>query len=281
MRPERRRILIANPSGPVTTLPSPAMAKKRKIGSHREARKPAAPKPAFTSPFRDLKKMLAAHALAAPKTPPKQPVTDGRTANAIATEVVVDDEAALREALAGVRPLAGRESARRPLEPPVNHTIVSEDAEVIAQLSDLVSGQAPFDITETEEYVEGARVGIDPRLVGRLRRGEFAVQSHIDLHGMIQGDAHAALRTFVLESVRKGHRTVLVVHGRGLRSPGGRPVLKHAAAGWLSHGEVGAHVLAFATARAQDGGAGAMYVLLRRERRRGRFDILQGAKRRE
>ncbi len=193
----------------------------------------------------------------------------------------MDDEAALREALAGVRPLEGRDSVRVPREPTVNREIVSEDAEVIAQLSDLVSGQAPFDITETEEYVEGARVDIDPRLVGRLRRGEFAVQAHIDLHGMIQGDAREALRAFVLDSVRKGNRMVLVVHGRGRGSPGGRPVLKHAAAGWLSHGELGAHVLAFATARPADGGAGAMYVLLRRDRRRARFDILEGAKRRE
>jgi DNA-nicking Smr family endonuclease len=101
------------------------------------------------------------------------------------------------------------------------------------------------------------------------------------LHGMIQPDAKAALLAFILKSVGKGMRTVLVVHGRGLGSPGGRPVLKRATAQWLSHGEIGAHVHAFATARPQDGGAGAMYVLLRRDRRRAAFDVLQGAKRRD
>jgi DNA-nicking Smr family endonuclease len=125
------------------------------------------------------------------------------------------------------------------------------------------------------------RVGLDPRLISRLRRGEFAMQDHIDLHGMIQPDAKLALQQFVIKSVGKGMRSVLVVHGRGLGSPGGRPVLKHAAAQWLSHGEIGAHVHAFATARPQDGGAGAMYVLLRRDRRRAAFDVLQGAKRRD
>ena len=104
---------------------------------------------------------------------------------------------------------------------------------------------------------------------------------HIDLHGMIQPDAKLALQEFILKCVRKGMRTVLVVHGRGLGSPGGRPVLKHAAAQWLSHGEIGAHVHAFTSARPQDGGAGAMYVLLRRDRRRAAFDVLQGAKRRD
>ena len=137
-----------------------------------------------------------------------------------------------------------------PVVPDVHRAIVSEEAEVLAALSDLVSGVGDFDLTETEEYIEGARVGLDPRLLSRLRRGEFAVQDHIDLHGMIQPDAKLALREFVLKSVGKGMRTVLVVHGRGLGSPGGRPILKHATAQWLSHGEIGAHVHAFATARA-------------------------------
>jgi DNA-nicking Smr family endonuclease len=115
----------------------------------------------------------------------------------------------------------------------------------------------------------------------QLRRGEFSVQAHLDLHGMIQPDAKEALTNFIIDSVRKGRRTVLIVHGRGLRSPGGLPVLKHAAAQWLSHGIAGGYVLAFATARPSDGGAGAVYVMLRRERRRAKFDVLQGAKRRD
>ena len=164
---------------------------------------------------------------------------------------VVDEDAILREAYAGVRPLGGAPTGHRmPVVPEVRRTVVSEEAEVLAALSDLVSGVGNFDLTETDEYVEGARVGLDPRLLTRLRRGEFAVQDHIDLHGMIQPDAKLALQQFVIKSVGKGMRTVLVVHGRGLGSPGGRPILKHAAAQWLSHGEIGAHVHAFATAKA-------------------------------
>jgi DNA-nicking Smr family endonuclease len=176
----------------------------------------------------------------------------------------------MQQAFDGVRPLNGS-TARIGVQPKVTKTIVSEDAEVLAQLSDLVSGHAPFELTETEEYVEGARHGLDPRLVSRLRRGEFSTQGHIDLHGMTQPDAKLALEEFILDSVRKGRRAVLIVHGRGLRSPGGQPVLKHAAAQWLSHGFIGGY----------DGGAGALWVLLRRERKRGKFDVLQGAKRRD
>jgi DNA-nicking Smr family endonuclease len=98
---------------------------------------------------------------------------------------------------------------------------------------------------------------------------------------MNQVDAKVALTQFIIESVRKGRRAVLVVHGRGLRSPGGQPILKHATAQWLSHGTIGGYVLAFATAPASDGGTGAVSVLLRRERKRGKFDVLQGTKRRD
>ena len=258
------------------------MAKKRKHGGAKAPpRKAASPKEGFASPFKDLKKMLA-QASKVPATPPAQVAPDPPLPpQDTADDELLDDDAILRRALEGVRPLNGDRRVRTPIEAPTNHTIVDEDAEVIAQLSDLVSGQAPFDITESDEYVEGYRVGLDPRLVSELRRGKFAVQAHLDLHGLIQGDAKQTLKEFILASVRKGLRTVLVVHGRGLRSPGGHSVLKHASAGWLSHGAIGGHVLAFTSARPSDGGAGATYVLLKREKSRAPFDILQGAKRRE
>jgi DNA-nicking Smr family endonuclease len=268
------------------------MAKKRKHGGAKASpAKSASPKEGFASPFKDLKKMLAQAAKSSTKTHPK-PAPPAKQVAKEAAQLVqdssdellddeTDDETILRRALEGVRPLNGDRRVRTPVEPRTTHTIVNEDAEVIAQLSDLVSGQLPFDITESDEYVEGYRVGLDPRLVSELRRGKFAVQAHFDMHGLIQSDAKEALKEFIIASVRKGLRTVLVVHGRGLRSPGGHSILKHASAGWLSHGAIGGHVLAFTTARPADGGAGATYVLLKREKSRAPFDILQGAKRRE
>jgi DNA-nicking Smr family endonuclease len=265
------------------------MAKRRKIPSPaREAPTPKskAEKPAFSSPFKDLKKLLGERPKL--KSADQKPVERAKAvASAVTPEAIaepapiLDDATMFRQAVDGVRRLGDQRPVRVVPKPEVTLEIVSEDAEVLAQLSDLVSGVGTFELTETEEYTEGTRLGLDPRLVTRLRRGEFAVQAHIDLHGMIQADAKLALEEFIVGSVRKGLRTVLVVHGRGLRSPGGMPVLKHAAAEWLSHGHMGGYVLAFATARPADGGAGAMYVLLRRDRRRARFDVLQGAKRRD
>jgi DNA-nicking Smr family endonuclease len=257
------------------------MPDRRKSVSRSPSTKP--PKPVFESPFRKLKALVRGHehliGRAEPVVTPLNPPAGLGGKLVQVAQPAADDEALLRQALDGVRPMGGRKPERIAVQPVVTRNIISEDAEVLAELSDLISGQGPFELTETEDYVEGSRLGLDPRLVTRLRRGDFSMQAHIDLHGMTQPDAKAALTNFILASVRKGHRAVLVVHGRGLRSPGGRPVLKHATAQWLSHGTIGGYVLAFTTARMYDGGAGAVWVLLRREHKRGRFDILQGTKR--
>src|SRR5216683_186758 len=186
------------------------MAKKRKHPPAKAAAvKAPEAKPVFSSPFKDLKKMLADRDRTKPPDPRPIAIADAtptRTTAAVTTAntsiaeptAPLDDDAILQQALAGVRPLNGAGRVRMPLEPRTGHTIVDEDAEVIAQLSDLVSGQAPFDISETDEYVEGRRVGLDPRLVSQLRRGEFAVQAHVDLHGMIQPDAKLVLKDFII-----------------------------------------------------------------------------------
>ena len=110
----------------------------------------------------------------------------------------------------------------------------------------------------------GLAPGVDRRLLRRLRRGEYAVQAHLDLHGLRSDEAKVATDAFIRDSQRGGRRCVLIVHGRGLRSKDHVPVLKEKLVVWLSHGRIGKQVLAFATARPHDGGAGAVYVLLRR-----------------
>jgi DNA-nicking Smr family endonuclease len=140
----------------------------------------------------------------------------------------------------------------------------SDDAEVLAQLADLCGGDGPFDISDSDEYVEGLADGIDRRLLKRLRAGDYAVQGHIDLHGLTRDEARDRVARFLAESRRAGRRCVLIVHGRGHHSKDQIPVLKQAVKSWLERGQIARSVLAFATARPSDGGAGAVYVLLRR-----------------
>jgi DNA-nicking Smr family endonuclease len=220
-------------------------------------------------PFAELRRHVRARAAASP--PPAAPTVPP----------VADGSALFARAMADVVPLAPEARARVDRPPPAAppRPRVSEEAEALAALSDLVAGVARFDVTETREYVEGMVVGLDPRLVRRLRRGDFAWQAHLDLHGLTAAAARAEVEGFLLRAVRAGYRCVLIVHGRGLNSKDRTPVLKERLKGWLSHGTLARSVLAFASARPCDGGAGALYVLLRRDRRRRAIQVREGAKR--
>ena len=244
-------------------------------------KKKAAPTPAppefKNQPFRGLgglvQKIVAAKpkpspVVAAAPPPPPPPAEP-------------DDEAAFLAAVSGVRPLDPARRARVELPTPAATPRVASDpeAEALAELCDLVSGSAPFDISDADEYVEGGIVGLDPRLLRRLRRGEFAYQAHLDLHGLTRDEARAEVEAFVRDSYLGGKRCVLIIHGRGLNSKDQIPVLKTALTTWLARGGLSQQVLGFATARPCDGGAGALYVLLRRRRQKAPFVVLNGAKR--
>ena len=112
----------------------------------------------------------------------------------------------------------------------------------------------------------GAAAGLDHRTAERLRRGLLPIEARIDLHGMVQIEAHGALVEFLQGAAAAGRRCVLVITGRGARSAGGMGVLRAAVPEWLNRAPCRGHVLAIAQARPQHGGDGALYVLLRRKR---------------
>lgn len=175
-----------------------------------------------------------------------------------------DDVALFLEAAAGAVPLkagparvVAEQQGRLP-DPK------ADDREVMGELGALVRGEIRFRLEDTFEFIEGAVADLDKRTRLRLRRGEFAVQAHVDLHGLRREEAHAEVDRFVQEQHRQGRRCVLIVHGRGLNSKDRGPILKEQIGRWLSRGVAGKLVLAFCSARPCDGGAGAVYVLLRR-----------------
>jgi len=104
------------------------------------------------------------------------------------------------------------------------------------------------------------RPGIGIDVARKLRRGHWSIQREIDLHGLRTDDAREALGAFLRDAVRQGLRCVRVVHGKGLGSPGKTPVLKGKVHGWLVQKN---EVLAYVQARGDEGGAGAVVVLLK------------------
>ncbi len=220
----------------------------------------------FNNPFSELKDRFKdlppEKPIAKPVPPIKKPVQPEKP----------DEQRLFEDEMAGVAPLEPDPRGRRGAPDAVDETVkraplarrAAEDAEAYAQLADLVDGVGAFDIADSDEYIEGLAPGIDRRILKRLRKGDYAIQDHVDLHGMSSEEAHDEVVRFLEKSRVSGKRCVLVIHGRGLNSKMGIPVLKERMKVWLTRGRIGRVVLAFATARPADGGAGAVYVLLRK-----------------
>ena len=137
------------------------------------------------------------------------------------------------------------------------------EAEPLLRLKDLVEHGMGFEVADTPEYIEGTMYHVHPEIARRLHQGDFSIQAYVDLHRFQVADAKGILERFLKWAVTMGKTGVLIVHGRGLSSSS-EPVLKQKVVEWLTRGPWRKWVMAYATARSCDGGAGATYVLLRR-----------------
>jgi len=117
------------------------------------------------------------------------------------------------------------------------------------------------------------RAGIEPNLKQRLMRGREEIDGTIDLHGMRQVEAHAALTRFIHARHARGDRTILVITGKGLKKLEAdaaviveRGVLRQMLPIWLTEAGLAPLVAGWDMAAQNHGGDGAFYVRLRRER---------------
>lgn len=159
-----------------------------------------------------------------------------------------------------VQPLPRHGRVHHPPEPvaPIPAQRQLDDQRVLKEaLSDEFDAST---LLEVDEAMSFRRPGIGIDVARKLRRGHWSIQSEIDLHGLRSDDAREALAAFLREAGRQGLRCVRVVHGKGLGSPGKQPVLKTKTQRWLIQKN---EVLAFVQARADEGGAGAVVVLLK------------------
>jgi DNA-nicking Smr family endonuclease len=107
---------------------------------------------------------------------------------------------------------------------------------------------------------QGDRAGLDGRTQRRLFRGDVPIDRRLDLHGHTAARAQAKLQSFIEDAAYSGCRCVLVITGKGAG------VLQSHVPDWLKRAPLSSLVLALAEARQTDGGSGAFYVLLRRQR---------------
>ncbi len=266
------------------------MSKKKPKGNKHD-REPELPKFGGFKPFAagglgDIKAKLDAEekakeearkaaVAAGKKPPPAAPPPRAARPEKRTAESDRDDELTFHRMMSGVVPLEGRGSrvpvagsARvepgkiKPVE--LREKAREEAQAVLDHLHHLVDDAVRFEVTDDGKRVEGRRLDVPPSLVRELRRGVLPIDGRIDLHGFGAEAAREKLLEFLRAQRARGERCVLVIHGKGEHSPAPGGVLRGEIAAWLSQGRAREHVAAFATAREDDGGEGAVYVALRR-----------------
>jgi DNA-nicking Smr family endonuclease len=168
-----------------------------------------------------------------------------------------DDRALWRRTMRDVTPLAPGRPARSPektddprVEPARPQRLVPAPVKRAESLPPLAPGDSP---------------GVDRSTAEKFRRGRLAVEARLDLHGKTQQEAHRALVGFIRLAHEEGLRMVLVITGKGGLGDA-RGVLRDAVPRWLNESELRPRVLSCARAQPKHGGAGALYILLRRRR---------------
>jgi DNA-nicking Smr family endonuclease len=236
----------------------------------------------LASPFKhglgELKQRLAAQAERAAKAPPARssvvtrsatPARELRPARRTPAGMPEEEALALSLAMQGVEPLdagrANRVAAHAPRVPTRTAQVApfGSDAEDEARrrLEQLVASGVSFKVEREREFVRGLRQDAQPRVLRELARRSRA-HATLDLHGMTQPEARAAVASFVRNSARRGLSVLCIVHGKGHHSEGGLGVLRDVALAALTETAAAPHVLAFVTAPEALGGSGALLVEL-------------------
>lgn len=213
----------------------------------------------FNRPFQDLKARLGNRVWHLPAESLPVYIETDRPRDA------ASEDRLFRDAMADVTPLETPNriaEKSKPASPQAALPPVSDVQESLEKLRQLVARGEGFRVADTPEYMQGTGYNVPDDIARRLHQGDFAIQAHIDLHGLSATTAKHALETFLREAVLSGKQGVLIVHGRGLSSPH-KPVLKSKVYSWLTSGPWRKWILAFTSAQGYDGGAGATYVLLR------------------
>lgn len=172
-----------------------------------------------------------------------------------------DDEFSLfRNEMSDAEPIKhDRLVHRKP--PPQPKVRTPSAAELTHDTSEFSSLFAP-ETVGNEEYLEYRGDGIQNRQFAKLKNGKVHLEAELDLHGLTLAKAEPTLSHFLEQCQQEKIRCVRIIHGKGWGSRDNKPVLKSKLNHWLRQSDA---VLAFCSATIEDGGTGALYVLLKRQ----------------
>lgn len=171
----------------------------------------------------------------------------------------IDDTSLFKQAVKDARPIVAEPlHIYNPKPKPIPKQLIRDEQQALRD--SLSDDFIPAHELETGEELLYLRAGHAPDILSKLRRGHWVIQAAIDLHGLISDEARAYTASFLNDCKKRGIRCVRIVHGKGLGSHNREPVLKHKLRNWLIQRD---EVIAYAEARKQDGGSGAVIVLLK------------------
>ena len=167
-----------------------------------------------------------------------------------------DDSKLFKNAIKGVKPL--KQDSVEPHRDQPKPIPISREADDREVMDSLLSDHVTEEV-ETGDELLFQRPGIQHTVMRKLRRGQYAIEAELDLHRRTVEESRQLLATFLYNAQRDGKRCVRIIHGKGHGSVAKLPVLKNKVNSWLQQKN---EVLAFCSAIPNDGGTGAVYVLL-------------------
>jgi len=179
------------------------------------------------------------------------------------SDISDQDKALFRRSVGNVEPIRH--------EPPVYEQAGPKpELQRQARLRELFPGNSrtatistePGRLLDSSDELYFKRPGIQQKVIKKLKRGQFRVEATADFHGETVDRARQSLRDFLRACHHRNNRCVLIIHGKGHGSSNRKPVLKNRIDTWLRES---GDVLAFCSARPEDGGTGAVYVLLKKD----------------
>lgn len=219
----------------------------------------------------DAKPTLLQQAKAALREGKKSPIPAAKAKPgkpAAAPQAAADDEgldeSMFFRAMQGVEQISGAGRQVQPPPPPMPEPEDDEADPEARLMRQAMTGSVEFELELSDEYMHGYVRGLDSKIFQQLKAGRLSSEGHLDLHGQNAEQALDSLLFFMRESYLAGRRMVLVITGRGKNSPKGLSILRQEVQTWLTREPLRRITLAFCTAQPKDGGAGALYVLLRK-----------------
>jgi len=180
---------------------------------------------------------------------PKNPISD-------------DDRSLFRDAVGEVKPVADDRHQNERRKPPAEPRSQQRDNQSV--MEELLADFSENDLLDTGEHLTYTAPGVQRSVLRNLKAGKYAIQAELDLHGFTLETANTEINQFLQSVLDRELTCIRIIHGRGRKQADKSPVLKPAVARWLRRHR---QVLAYCSARENDGGTGAVYALLKRQRR--------------